>query len=172
MATEYLSLWNVKDIDLYIKKCIVKVKAVVNSVTLRIVTYQAPLSMEFSRSEYWSGKPMPSAGDLFDPGIEPSFPALPVDSLPAKLPGKPSKQSESYSVLSDFVTPWTVACQGSSIHGILQARILEWVAIPFSRGSSQPRDWTQVSSIAGRFFTTWVTRDAQVHIPKLRRKMQ
>ena len=40
---------------------------------------------------------------------------------------------------------------GSSIHGILQARILEWVAIPFSRGSFQPRDWTQVSCIAGGF---------------------
>ena len=42
---------------------------------------------------------------------------------------------------------------GSSVHGILQARILEWVAIPFSRGSSQPRDRTQVSHIAGGFFT-------------------
>ena len=42
---------------------------------------------------------------------------------------------------------------GSSVHGILQARILEWVAIPFSRGSSWSRDWTQVSCIAGRFFT-------------------
>ena len=41
----------------------------------------------------------------------------------------------------------------SSVHGILQARILEWVAIPFSRGSSQTRDRTQVSSIAGGFFT-------------------
>ena len=47
------------------------------------------------------------------------------------------------------------------VHGILQARILEWVAFPFSRGSSQPRDWTQVSHIAGRFFTSWVTREAQ-----------
>ena len=44
-------------------------------------------------------------------------------------------------------------------HGILQARILEWVAIPFSRGSSQPRDRTQVSRIAGGFFTSWVRRD-------------
>ena len=42
---------------------------------------------------------------------------------------------------------------GSSVHGILQARILEWVAISFSRGSSQPRDPSQVSSIAGTFFT-------------------
>ena len=40
------------------------------------------------------------------------------------------------------------------VHGILQARILEWVAFPFSRGSSQPRDRTQVSRIAGRFFTS------------------
>ena len=45
--------------------------------------------------------------------------------------------------------------------GILQARILEWVAIPFSRGSSQPRDWTQVPHIAGRFFIVWTTREAR-----------
>ena len=43
-------------------------------------------------------------------------------------------------------------------HRILQARILEWVAVPFSRGSSQPRDWTQVSRIVGDFFTSWATR--------------
>ena len=48
-----------------------------------------------------------------------------------------------------------------TIHGILQARILEWVAFPFSRGSSQPRDWNQVSHIASRFFTSWATREAQ-----------
>ena len=51
---------------------------------------------------------------------------------------------------------------GSSVWGILQARILEGVAIPFSRESSQPRDWTQVSSIAGGFFTNWATRVASV----------
>ena len=48
-----------------------------------------------------------------------------------------------------------------TVHGILQARILEWVAFPFSRGSSQPRDQIQVSHIAGRFFTSWATREAQ-----------
>ena len=48
---------------------------------------------------------------------------------------------------------------GSSVHGISQARILEWAATPFSRGSSQPRDWTWVSCIAGRFFTIWATRE-------------
>ena len=46
---------------------------------------------------------------------------------------------------------------GSSVHGILQARILEWVAIPFSRGSSRPRDQTQVSCTAGGLFTVWAT---------------
>ena len=48
-----------------------------------------------------------------------------------------------------------------TVLGIVQARILEWVAFPFSRGSSQLRDQTQVSHIAGRFFTTWATREAQ-----------
>ena len=47
-----------------------------------------------------------------------------------------------------------------TVHGILQARILEWVAFPFSRGSSQPRDRTHVSRITGRFFTSWATREA------------
>ena len=47
-----------------------------------------------------------------------------------------------------------------TVRGILQTRILEWVAIPFSRGSSQPRDRTQVSHVAGGFFTVWATREA------------
>ena len=51
----------------------------------------------------------------------------------------------------------------SKVHGILQARILEWVAFPFFRGSSQPRDRTQVSCITDRFFTTWATREAPFH---------
>ena len=81
-----------------------------------------------------------------------------------------------------LATPWTAAHQAPpsmgfprqgywswvplpslldyTVHGILQARILEWVAFPFSRGSSQPRDQTQVSLIAGRFFTSWATREA------------
>ena len=48
---------------------------------------------------------------------------------------------------------------GSSVHGISQTRILEWVVISFSRGSSQPKDQTQVSRTAGRLFTVWATRD-------------
>ena len=54
--------------------------------------------------------------------------------------------------------------QGSSVREILQARILEWVAIFFSRGCSPPRDWTRVSCIAGKFFTIWATREAHSFI--------
>ena len=53
--------------------------------------------------------------------------------------------------------PTICDCIDYMVHGILQARILEWVAFPFSRGSSQPRDPTQVSCIAGRFFSRWAT---------------
>ena len=75
--------------------------------------------------------------------------------------GPPSKSShsglevkvKSRSVMSDSVTPWTAAHQAPLSMGILQARILEWVVMTSSRESSQPRDWTQVSCIAGRFFT-------------------
>ena len=59
---------------------------------------------------------------------------------------------------------------GFSVHGILQERIPEWVATPFSRVSSQSRDWTLVSHIAGRFFTTWATREAPIGKRKQRPK--
>ena len=69
---------------------------------------------------------------------------------------------KSLSHVGLFVTPWTVAYQAPPSMGFsLQARILEWVAISFSRGSSQPRDQTLVSCIAGRFFTFWATRETQ-----------
>ena len=62
--------------------------------------------------------------------------------------------------MSDSLKPHEHSLPGSSVHGILWARMLEWVAIPFSRGSSRPRDQTQVSCIAGRFPTIWATREA------------
>ena len=57
-------------------------------------------------------------------------------------------------------SPMDCSPPGSSVHGILQARLLEWVAISFSRGSSQPRDRTWVARIVCRFFTSWATREA------------
>ena len=57
--------------------------------------------------------------------------------------------------------PMDYSPPGSSVHGILQVRVLKWVAFPFYRESSQPRDLTQVSRITGVFFTIWATREAQ-----------
>ena len=66
-----------------------------------------------------------------------------------------------HSVMSDSLRPMNYSPPDSSVHGILQARILEWVAVPFSRGSSHPIDRTQVSHIAGGFFTLCATSEAQ-----------
>ena len=63
--------------------------------------------------------------------------------------------------------PMDCSLVGSSVHGVFQARILEWVAISFSSGSSLPRDQTQVSHTAGRFFTTWAAREAMEFPPDL-----
>ena len=74
-------------------------------------------------------------------------------------------QSEKWSevTLSCPIRCYPMDCRlpCSSIHGIFQARVLEWIAISFSRGSSQPRDWTQVSRIVGRCFTIWTTKEIQ-----------
>ena len=68
-----------------------------------------------------------------------------------------SEVAQSCPTLCD---PMDCSLSGSSVHGIFQARVLEWVAISFSRGSSQPRNRTRVSCIAGRRFTVWATREA------------
>ena len=74
----------------------------------------------------------------------------------------------SIKVKALVIQPWRAFCDpidcsppGSSVHRILQVKILEWVAIPLSRGTSQPKDWTQVSCIAGGFFTIWAMMEAQ-----------
>ena len=68
--------------------------------------------------------------------------------------------SEVAQLCLTLCDPMDCSLPGSSVHGIFQARILEWVAISFSRGSSWPRDRTQVSCIVGRRFTIWATREA------------
>ena len=68
-------------------------------VTLWTVACQAPLSMGFSRQEYWSGLPFPSPGDLPDPGIKPRSPELPADSLPTEPPRKLMLEVESHVFL-------------------------------------------------------------------------
>ena len=110
------------------------------------VTHQAPLSMEFSRQEYWSGLPFPSPGYLPNPGIEPGSPALQANSVPSESLGKPLKEvawsinaytltrrvpvQPSLVIQSCPTLCNSVDCSlpGSSVYGILQAGP-EWAAI-------------------------------------------
>ena len=69
----------------------------------------------------------------------------------------------SLSHVQLFCDPMDCSLPGSSVHGIFQARVLEWLVISFSRGSSQPRDRTLLSCIAGRCFTIWATRETCSH---------
>ena len=69
-------------------------------------------------------------------------------------------ESEFAQLCLTLCDPMDSSLPGSSVHGIFQARVLEWVTMSFSRGSSWPRDWTQVSCTAGRHFTLWATREA------------
>ena len=94
--------------------------------TLWTVAYQAPLTVGFSRQEYWSGLPFPSPGDLPNPGIEPGSPALQADALPSEPPGKliycvaaaaaAAKSLQSCSTLCD---PIDSSPPGSPFPGIL-----------------------------------------------------
>ena len=74
-----------------------------------------------------------------------------------------TKYTESESLVTQscptLCDPMDCSLPGSSVHGVFQARVLEWGAIFFSKGSSQPRDQTQVSSIVDRWFTVWATRE-------------
>ena len=107
--------------------------------------------------------PCPSPGDLPDPGIKPAshcFLHWQAGSLPPAPPGKLWRSGDGQRAVKALVTqscptlcdPMNSSSPGSSVHRNFQARVLEWVVIPFSRGSSQPRDQTQVSCIVGRFF--------------------
>ena len=89
-----------------------------------------------------------SKGNLPDPGIKPGSPALQADYLPSE--GKPHALQvlSRFSHVQLFANLWTRARQALHVHGILQARILEWVAMPFSRGSSRPRDQIRVSYVS------------------------
>ena len=75
--------------------------------------------------------------------------------------GGKESESEVAQLCLTLSCPMDCSLPGSSVHGIFQARVLEWAAISFSRGSSQPRDRTWVSFIAGRHFTIWATWEAK-----------
>ena len=103
-----------------------------------------------------------SLHSFFSPSKTPFYPDSSLSNSPSELSKRLSFQSlvlaaQSYPTLCE---PRDCSPPGSFVHGILQVRILEWVAILFSRASSQPRDLTWVSYIAGRLFTIWATREA------------
>ena len=106
--------------------------------------HQALPSMRFSRQEYWSGVPLPSPYTCNSYNI--------VYQLRYCLVAK---------LYPTLCNPMDCSLPGSSVHGISQARILEWFAVFFSRGSSWPRDQTQVSCIDRQIIYHWVTREAQ-----------
>ena len=100
--------------------------------------------MGFSRQEYWNGLPFPSPGDLPNPGIKLRSPAL---------------EEDTHAHL--FCDPMNYSLPGSSAHEISQAKILEWVAISFSRESSGPRDWAHLCGIGRWILYHWATWEAQ-----------
>ena len=85
-------------------------------------------------------------------------------SINAKRISRESEVAQSCLTLCD---PMDCSLSGSSVHGIFQARVLEWIAISFSRESSWPRDRTWVSHIAGRHFTVWATREVNFSRPSV-----
>ena len=119
----------------------------------------------FSRQEYWSRLACPPPRDFPNPGIKAEFllsPAL-ADGFFTTSAAWEIPKCQSLSRVQLFEPHGLYTQPGSSIHGILQARTLKWVAVPFSRGSSWPRVQTQVSCIAGRFFTIWATKETQIN---------
>ena len=89
--------------------------------------------------------------------LSPPFTWQSITQLKTSVTLGSSEVAQSCLTLCD---PMDCSLSGSSIHGIFQARVLEWTAISFSRGSSRPRNQTWVSRIAGRCFTVWATREA------------
>ena len=113
------------------------------------VAHQAPSSMEFPRQEYWSWLPFPSPRDLPDLRIQPMSLVSPAvaDGFFTSWATRVVHAKSLHSSL-DLCNPVDCSMPGSSVHRILQARILEWVAMPSSRGSSRPRDRTHISCIS------------------------
>ena len=115
------------------------VQCSVVSDSLQPMDCQAPLSMEFFRKEYWGRLPFLSPGNLPHPGMEPRSPVSPTwqaDSLPVSYLGSPRSDVMKVAQLCQTLCD----PMDYTVHGILQVRILEWVAFPFSRGSFQSAD--------------------------------
>ena len=129
------------------------------------VARQAPLSMGFSRQEYWNWLSCPPPEDLPDPGTEPvslTSSALGGGFFTTSTTWERKSESEVAQLCPTLCDPMDCSLPGSFIHGIFQARVLEWGAISLGE-SSWPRDRTLVSRIAGTCFAFWATREDQYH---------
>ena len=135
-------------------------------VTSWTVAHQPPLSMEFSKQDYWSQLSFPTPGNLPNPGIQLMSLASPasagrffsacISCVGRQILHHCATYSCSCLVAKLCLTlcdPMDCSPPGSSVHGIIPARILEWVSISFSRESSWPKDQNCVSCISGGFFT-------------------
>ena len=139
------------------------------------VAFQAPLSVEFSRQEYWSELPFLSSEDLPDPGIEPESPALQADSLPSEPPGNASLITLFYSTScrrwagwSEFGVDWKREVKGCSYHWYILHNTLicclqtkrNWGSDTVERKGADPElvsDWADFSSSSGFIFpATWI----------------
>ena len=114
-----------------------------------------------------SGSLLQNRGQCTSEGRPKGSEASPALSATCLLNVSWSRKWKKVLVTQSCLTLWDIEdCSppGSSVHGILQARVLEWVALPSSRGSSWPRDWTRASCVsctAGRFSTYWATGEAE-----------
>ena len=147
-------------------------------------------SLGFSRQEHWSGLPFPSPmhkSEKWKWPYDPAIPFLGIYQKELKTGTQESIYTHHYlhqqngtnnpnvhQCMNGSTDCWKwkwkwlsclILCNSMdcTVNGILQARILEWVAFHFSRGSSQPRDWTQVSHMAGGFSTSWAIRETLVY---------
>ena len=122
----------------------VRQKRSVNTIT-QSFSHECMVLQRGFRSGYWSGQSFPSPGDLPNSGIKPRSPTFQADSLPAEPSGTHAEDKVKYAstwgcahLCLNICNPVDCKLPGSSVHGMFQARILEWVAISFSRGSSNP----------------------------------
>ena len=115
---------------------------------------QAPLFMEFPRQEYWSRLPLPSPGDLSDPGVKPRFPALQADPLLSELPGKPSVWSWTIFNPLFHIRKWELReVKSHNERCSLQKRSHPWRVYPSAHPlpipKTEPQHWCLKECIAG-----------------------
>ena len=157
MSSKYIRSWCVRA---HVISC-VQLFAAPQTVAL-----QTPLSMDFFKQEHWSGLPLLTPGDIPDPGMEPTSPVPPAFAsrfFTASATWEASYASLCWAVTSRVRLFDHTDCSspGSSVHGDSPGKNTGVGCHASSRGSSQHRDWTQVSCNASGFFTSWTTRETQ-----------